>query len=354
VISEHPRYRGEVVDAHCHYDDSTRDRVRDVNRVGGLAAAIHLWDCRYPPAAPDVEAKEWRYLEPALLRCHVPDFSAVGAPGFEHALERDLRAAAGHGAVGIKVWKNLGLWLRDTGGRRIAVSDPRLAGLWAVAGELGLPVAIHTGDPPAFFAPLTEANPRIEELRKHPDWWYGGGGFPSLARLHEELEIVVAGHPGTRFVGLHFGSFMTWADVRRMLAAYPNYHFDTAAAIADMGAGDVAEVRDIVVAHADRVIFGTDLLRTRAIEMPDLGPERWSLREYFERHWRFFETSEPGLAHPMPDQGDWTVTGLDLPDDVLAPLYCENARAVFRLGALASKAPPFRIGLADADAKLDR
>jgi hypothetical protein len=223
-----------------------------------------------------------------------------------------------------------------------------------VAGELELPVAIHTGDPPAFFAPLTEANPRIEELRKHPDWWYGGGGFPSLARLHEELEIVVAGHPGTRFVGLHFGSFMTWADVRRMLAAYPNYHVDTAAAIADMGAGDVAEVRDIVVAHADRVIFGTDLLRTRAIEMPDLGPERWSLREYFERHWRFFETSEPGLAHPMPDQGDWTVTGLDLPDDVLAPLYCENARAVFRLGALASKAPPFRIGLADADAKLDR
>jgi predicted TIM-barrel fold metal-dependent hydrolase len=101
-----------------------------------------------------------------------------------------------------------------------------------------------------------------------------------------------------------------------------------------MGAGDVTEVRDIVLTHADRVIFGTDLLRTQAIEMPDLGPERrWSLREYFERHWRFFETAEPGLAHPMPDQGAWTVTGLDLPDDVLARLYGENARAVFRLPA---------------------
>jgi hypothetical protein len=38
----------------------------------------------------------------------------------------------------------------------------------------------------------------------------------------------------------------------------------------------------------------------------------------------------------MPDQGDWTVTGLDLPDDVLERLYLENARAVFRLPALSA------------------
>ncbi len=332
-MSSHPRYRGEVIDAHCHYDASSRERVHHVNRLGGLTAAIHFWDCRWPPGRPDAQAAGWRQLEPALLRCHVPDLSEVGAPGFERALEDDVRAAARLGAVGVKVWKNLGLWLRDTVGRRVALSDPRLDGLWAAAGELGLPIAIHTGDPPAFFAPLTDDNPRIEELRKHPDWWYGGGAFPSLERLHEELERVVAANPGTRFVALHFGSFMSWAEVRRMLDTYGNYHVDTAAAIADMGAGDVSEVREIVVAHPRRVLFGTDLLRTEAIEMPDLGRDRWALGEYFARHWRFFETGEAGLEHPMPDQGAWTVTGLDLPDDVLPLLYAENARAVFRLPA---------------------
>jgi hypothetical protein len=35
----------------------------------------------------------------------------------------------------------------------------------------------------------------------------------------------------------------------------------------------------------------------------------------------------------MPDQGAWSVTGLGLPADVLARLYVENARAVFRLPA---------------------
>jgi hypothetical protein len=325
VIAEHPRYRGEVIDAHCHYDASTRAWVHHLNRVGGLTAAIHLWDCRWPPAR--FEDAEWKGLEPALVRCHVPDFTDI------RALERELRVASEHGAVGVKVWKNLGLWLRDTSERRIAISDPRLEPLWGTAGELGLPIAIHTGDPPAFFAPLTDDNPRIEELRKHPDWWYGGGEFPSLQRLHEELEILVAAHPATSFVGLHFGCFMSWAEVRRMLATYPNCHVDTAAAIADMGRGEVREVRDIVVDFSDRVIFGTDLLRTEAIEMPDLGPRRWELCEYFERHWRFFETGESGLEHPMPDQGAWTVTGLDLPDDVLSRLYAANARAVFRLPA---------------------
>jgi hypothetical protein len=323
VIAEHPRYRGEVVDAHCHYDASTRARVDYVNRVGGLAGAIHLWDCRWPPAR--FEDADWKRLEPALLRCHVPDFTALDT------LERELREAARAGAVGVKVWKNLGLWLRDSAGRRLTVCDARLEPLWATAGELGLPIAIHTGDPPAFFAPLTDDNPRIEELRKHPDWWYGGGEFPMLAQLHEELESVVTAHPATRFVGLHFGCFMSWAEVRRMLATYPNYHVDTAAAIADMGRGDVGVVRDIVLQFCDRVIFGTDLLRTEVIEMPDLGPRRWDLREYFERHWRFFETGESGLEHPMPDQGAWTVTGLDLTDEVLSRLYAENARAVFRL-----------------------
>jgi hypothetical protein len=331
AVSAHPRYRGEVIDAHCHYDATTRERVHDVNRIGGLTAAIALWDCRWPPTRPEAEARACQPLAPALLRCHVPDLSNVGAPWFERELERDLRINGAHGVVGIKVWKNLGLWLKDWSGARVGVDDERLDPLWATAAELGLPVAIHTGDPPAFFAPLTDDNPRIEELRKHPEWWYGSPEHPTLERLHAELEAVVAAHPRTRFVGVHFGCFMRWAEVARMLATYPNYHVDTAAAIADMGAGDVGEVRDLVTRFADRVVFGTDLLRTRTIEMPDLGPDRWALREYFERHWRFFETGASGLEHPMPDQGAWTVTGLDLPDDVLPRLYAENARAVFRL-----------------------
>jgi hypothetical protein len=45
------------------------------------------------------------------------------------------------------------------------------------------------------------------------------------------------------------------------------------------------------------------------------------LRGCFDRHWRFLETAETGLPHPIPEQLPWTVAGLDLRDDVLARLY---------------------------------
>jgi predicted TIM-barrel fold metal-dependent hydrolase len=330
--SSHPRYRGPVIDAHCHYDAITRSMAELVNRLGRLDMAIHLWDLSWPPNAPVEEAREWGGLEPPLVRCHNPDLRGVGGPGCEAALERGLREAAEHGCVGVKVWKHLGLWIEDASGQRLAIDDARLDVLWEVAAELRLPVAIHVGDPPAFFAPLDDDNPRIEELRVHPEWWYGGGDFPSLEQIHEELESVVASHPRTTFIGVHFGCFMAWRDVRRMLATYENYRVDTAAAIADMGAGDVTEVREILTAFPDRAIFGTDLIRTRDFDMPHLGEEgRWALADFFDAHWRFFETAASGLAHPLPAQGDWTVTGLDLPDDVLHRLYWHNAAEIFRL-----------------------
>lgn len=312
-----------------------------VNGQGGLRAAIHLWDLAWPPNDPKSEALEWGEQEPALLRCHNPDLSGIGSPGFEAALERGVRDAAHAGCVGIKVWKHLGLWLKDSAGERLAIDDARLDVLWESAAEAGLPIAIHVGDPPAFFAPLDDHNPRIEELRVHPEWWYGGGDFATLDQIHEEFEHLVASHPRTTFIAVHFGCFMSYAEMRRMLETYPNYHLDTAAAIADMGVGDVATARKLITDFPARVIFGTDLIRIRQFDMPDPGTaDRWDLHEFFAAHWRFFETGETELSHPLPAQGDWTVTGIDLPLEVLERLYWRNAAEVFRLPASVASPDP--------------
>jgi len=334
-MGTHPRYSGPVVDAHCHYDASTRDRAVATCEAAGLASAINLWDLRWPPAGYAHELTDWRELEPTLARCHVPDLSSVGERGHAQALARATREAADSGAVGVKIWKNLGLWERDVTDRRVAIDDTRLDSLWDAAAERRLPVTIHIGDPPAFFAPMDERNPRIGELRLHPDWWYGGGEFPDLAQLHEEFGRLVANHPDTTFVGMHFGCFMSWRDVAHMLRSHPNYHVDTAAAIADMGKGDVSEVRALCIEFADRILFGTDLVRTAWFDMPDGPLARWDLGAFYEMHWRFFETGDLELAHPLPNQGDWSVTGLALPDEALPGLYYENARELFRLPALA-------------------
>jgi predicted TIM-barrel fold metal-dependent hydrolase len=336
---DHPRYRGPVVDVHVHYDASSRARALAVNRLSGIESAVQLWDVRWPPARFTDDLAGWQALEPGLLRCHVPDLSAIGTPGSGRRLERELRTAHAYGCVGVKVWKNLGLVLRDAGGRRVTVDDARLAPLWETAAELALPVLIHVGDPPQMWEPLTEDNPRYGDLIRNPEWWYGRGGFPALAQIHEEFERLVAGRAATTFVGAHFGCFLSAAELHRWFGAYPNFHVDTAAAVSEIGYGDVTAARRLFIAWPGRILFGTDLARTARFEYPDFGARRWDLAEYFARHWRFFETAEGDLPHPIPEQVPWTVTGIDLPDDVLRALYHDNAKRLYRIPAGADDAP---------------
>ena len=45
-----------------------------------------------------------------------------------------------------------------------AFDDPRFDPMWDTCGQLGIPVAIHTADPVAFFDPIDRNNERFEEL----------------------------------------------------------------------------------------------------------------------------------------------------------------------------------------------
>ena len=170
---------------------------------------------------------------------HAPDLEGIGDAGFADRVEASVREAAKAGAAAIKVWKNLGLTLRDGDGELVTVDDPRLESLWRTAGEVGLPVVIHVADPVAFFAPLDEGNERLGELRAHPDWWFGGEGMPSFHELISQLDTLIGDYPQTTFVGAHMGCYAE--DLRAvgaMLDRHPNYVIDTSARIGEIGRKD--------------------------------------------------------------------------------------------------------------------
>ena len=237
---------------------------------------------------------------------------------------RRLRASVAAGARGVKAWKSLGLTARDPAGRLVAVDDPRLDHLWDAAGELGVPVTIHVADPIAFFDPLDASNERWEELNAHPDWHFWPTrppgrpdlpGFPPFDELIDGLEAVVARHPGTTFIGAHVGcAAEDLARVEAMLAAYPNWHVDIAARIAELGRQPYS-ARDFFLRWPDRILFGTDT-------PPD--PAWWGT------HARFLETRDESFPYEpgddAPAQGRWAIHGLGLPDEVLEAVYAGNAR----------------------------
>lgn len=339
---EHPRYQGPIIDSHTHADGTNLNLVQEIGSRNGVAAMVNLWNGKLPPPAFDdwveeVGEHKWRETGPTgydtagvgetnFLLHHTPDLARIAEPDFASFISDDVRAAATAGASGIKVWKNLGLGIKDERGELVAVDDPRLDPLWRTAGESGLPVSIHVADPVAFFEPLTPDNERYEELSLHPEWWFGGEEFPTFDEIMGQLENIVARHQSTTFIGLHLGCYAENLDfVGHMLDSYPNYMVDTAARIAEFGRHGAARVREFFVTYADRILFGTDLARTRSLWLPEDRFYERELGGFYDLHWRYFETAEKEMAHPFPEQGSWTVDGIDLPDEVLGQLYYQNA-----------------------------
>lgn len=284
-----------------------------VNLDGRWGDELHANLERYDRAHPD------RFS----TFCHV-DFGALQREPAGRAADRvvaDLRRSAAAGARGLKVWKDLGLHVRDSDGVLVLPDDDRLAPLFDAAGELGLPVLVHVADPLAFFQPLDERNERLEELAEHPDWWFGRPGLPTFDRLIDALEAVVAAHPGTTFVGAHVGcAAEDLGRVGAMLDRYPNYCVDLGARMAELGRVPRA-ARRLVVEHPDQVLFGTD----------QFPPSEAEYRRWF----RFLESDDECFAYgpesAAPVRGRWDVSALDLPAHVLPGLYRDNAARVLGL-----------------------
>jgi predicted TIM-barrel fold metal-dependent hydrolase len=220
------------------------------------------------------------------------------------------------GAQGLKIWKVLGLHVRDQHGELVPVDDPRLDPVWDTAGELGIPVLIHIADPVAFFDPLTPENERYEEISRHPDWAFSGAEFPPFGALIEQFERLIAGHPGTTFIGAHVGCYpenLGW--VGHMLESYTHFNIDFSARIAELGRQPY-RARRLFLRFPDRILFGTDTA-------PNL--------DYYHIYYRFLESDdeyfdyEPG---EIPGQGRWQIYGLHLPDEVLEQVYYRNAERI--------------------------
>jgi predicted TIM-barrel fold metal-dependent hydrolase len=282
----------------------------------GVAATVNLdgrWDA-------ELEANLDRYdrAHPGRFAtfCHV-DWSLLTDPRGPERMVGQLRRSADAGARGVKVWKDLGLHVRDAAGDLVAPDDPRLHDVWETAAELGLPVLVHVADPVAFWRPVDRCNERFEELTRHPDWHHGSRPVPGHGALLDSFEALVAAHRGTTFVGAHVAS--SAEDLGRagaMLDRHPNLVVDLSAREAELGRQPRATAA-FLARHSERVLWGTDSF--------PLDPQQ------FRTWFRLLETADehfPYGSGPVPEQGRWNVYGVDLDEPVLRAVYAGNARRV--------------------------
>lgn len=324
TLVEKPRF--PAIDAHNHLDQDfgggwdSRPLAELLDQLDA-AGILRLVDLDGGWGEHLLEAHLKHFKEPAPDRFMVfggVDWSQwqVQGQNFPEWVAARLRVQKARGAEGLKIWKGLGLQVRDPAGKLVDVDDQRLAPIWETAAELHLPVLIHVADPVAFFDPIDENNERWEELGDHPEWAFTSPPFPPFLHVVESLARLVADHPQTTFIGAHVGCYaenLGW--VGELLDQCPNFHVDISARIGELGRQPYT-ARRFFIKYADRILFGSDM-----------GPFPEAYRVIF----RFLETEDEFFnynATPIPMQGRWHIHGLYLPDDVLAKIYYQNSERI--------------------------
>ena len=356
VVDEHKiqRARFPVFDAHIHLQDSGLSPEEvvgimdscNIRKIVNLAS-MDLWEERL---AQQIQHYEKKYPDRFITATNI-NFAGIDGPDFSTRVAAQLEESYRLGARAVKIWRNLGLQLRDKNNKLIRIDDLRFDPIWQRAGELKMPVIMHIAAPTAFWLPVNEHNERYEELQAHltkqkTKWGlYGplfdtqtGAHFKLLLMRHperqyyqsefkwfedyfptkEELLIqrdsVLARHPQTIFIGAHLGhSPDDLAFVGKELERYPNYFVEISQVVSELGRQPYT-ARDFFIKYQDRIIFGLDG-----------KPEREAYRSSF----RFLETKDEYIDCPRAERAHWKIYGIGLPDSVLEKIYYRNAEKIF-------------------------
>ena len=334
------RVERRLIDLHQHIEakpERIERAVAILNRAGiGLAVNLSGGTVTRKEGQPSEFERSRDLFERAapgrFLQYFNLDYTGWDDADFSTRAARQVDEAKRLGAAGFKEYKRLGLYLRDGKGELIRIDDPKLDPVWKRCGELGLPVSIHVADPRAFWLPFDSSNERWTELKDHRPWWFGDAKvYPAREALLEALDRVIARHPATTFVCVHFANNAEDVEwVERALDRRPNMWADLAARIPEVGRHAPEKVRRLFEKHADRIVFATDFQVYAKLILGSSGdaerPTDDDAVGFFEKHWRFLETHDRDFAHMTPIQGDWTISGIGLSAPVLRKIYFDNAR----------------------------
>ncbi len=236
-----------------------------------------------------------------------------------------LRDSFAHGALGIKVWKDIGIVERDSSGKFIMIDDPAFDPIMKLLADNNKTLMGHLGEPKNCWLPLEQmtVNNDRSYFKEHPQYhMYLHPEYPTHEQVIAARDHMLEKNPGLRFVGAHLGSLEYNLDsLAKRLDKFPNMAVDMAARIPHLQyltQKDREKVRAFFDKYQDRIIYATD----GGIEK-DSNPEeaKQSQHDVWTADWRFFVTDDT-LTSPHVN-GEFN--GLKLSKKIIDKVFRENA-----------------------------
>lgn len=235
-----------------------------------------------------------------------------------------LKRTIDAGAIGIKVWKNIGMVVKDGNGEFIMIDDPVFDTIFNYLEKEKITVLGHIGEPKNCWLPVEEMTVNNDKnyFTKYPEYhMYLHPENPSYEKLIAARDNLLVKHPELTFVGAHLGS-MEWSVdiISQHLERFPNMSVDLTDRICHLQVQSLKnrqKVQDFFTKYQDRIIYGTDLEPVDSItsEIKKMAHEIWL------RDWKYFITDETMNAPAVTG----SFKGLKLDKEIIDKIYYRNA-----------------------------
>ncbi len=253
-----------------------------------------------------------------IALCTTFDPYKIDSPTFTEDAIKQVNQNFAQGAIAVKIWKNIGMEIKDRNGKYIMADDPKFEPIYQDIQQQGKTLLAHQAEPDVAWGPPDPADPSWSYYQENPQWYLGDKqGFPSKKTILAARDHVLELNPKLRVVGVHLGSMeKSLDDMASHLDRYPNFAIDMAARMEYLMLMPTEQVRNFLVKYQDRVLYGTDL---DVLASADVSKSVKEWRETYVRDWKFLATDE------MVKVGNKQVRGLKLPRSVLRKIMHDNA-----------------------------
>jgi len=325
--SDEDFYKIKKIDVHAHALVPRPDFVEQAKHDNFILISVNVEVPDYPP----VDSQRHYVLQ---LHRDFPDniylvttfeTAKINEPGWSEEQLSQLKKTFDSGALGIKVWKNIGMSIKNRDGKFIMIDDPVFDPIFNYLEKNGIPVMGHLGEPKNCWLPLDSMSTNNDRnyFKSHPEYYmFLHPDYPSYEAQIDARDHLLEKHPDLKFLGAHLAS-LEWSvdEIAKRLDKFPNMSIEPAARMGQVQYQSIEnwqKVHDFFIKYQDRIMYGTDLSQ----EVPDNADSvKKNVHDLWSKDWQYL-TSGDSLQSPYVNQ---KFKGLHLPRTVVDKIYYTNA-----------------------------
>jgi len=175
-----------------------------------------------------------------------------GQPDFAASAIRELDRNFADGAAAVKIWKNIGMELKDGNGHYVMPDNPAFEQIFKDIESHRRTLIVHAAEPDEAWLPPDHKGLDSSYYAENPIWYmYRHPEAPKKEQILAARDYLLQEHPRLRVVGAHLGSMEdSLAQLGEHLDRYPNFAVDAAARVPHLVVQPRHKVRAFILKYS--------------------------------------------------------------------------------------------------------